>query len=120
MVMAPPHQPYRIPVSYGPKKFLRALTDVTAAPRRGAGRRSARRTRRRALPTSGLLELGAAARLFQGGLGLVGLGLVDALLDGLGGLVDQCLGLLEAQARGGADNLDHLDLLVAGGRQDDV
>ena len=33
---------------------------------------------------------------------------------------DQVLGLLEAEARELADDLDHLDLLVAHGRQDHV
>src|ERR671914_699256 len=62
----------------------------------------------------------APAGLFDVGLELLGLVLVDALLDGLGGLVDERLGLLEAQAGGRADDLDDLDLLVAGAREDDV
>ena len=45
---------------------------------------------------------------------------LDAFLDRLGRLVHQRLGLLEAQPRGGTDDLDHLDLLVAGSGQDDV
>src|SRR6476660_577921 len=68
----------------------------------------------------GLLDLDGAAGLFDLGLELLGLGLVDALLDGLGSLVDERLGLLEAQAGGRADDLDDLDLLVAGAREDDV
>src|SRR5690606_9718134 len=39
---------------------------------------------------------------------------------GLGGAVDQVLGLLEAEAGGLADDLDDLDLLVAAGLEDDV
>ena len=67
-----------------------------------------------------LLDLDGAAGLFELGLELLGLVLVDALLDGLGGLVDERLGLLEAQAGGRADDLDDLDLLVAGAGEDDV
>src|SRR6202012_2314660 len=47
---------------------------------------------------SELLELDAPASLLEVGLELVGLLLLDALLDGLGGLVDERLGLLEAAA----------------------
>src|SRR6185295_8896575 len=68
----------------------------------------------------GLLDLDARAGLLELGLELVGLVALDALLDGLGRLVDERLGLLEAQARDGADDLDHLDLLVACGGDDDV
>src|SRR3954451_13266917 len=67
-----------------------------------------------------LLDLDGPAGLFDVGLELLGLVLVDALLDGLGGLVDERLGLLETEARGRADDLDDLDLLVAGRRDDDV
>src|SRR3954451_24568480 len=67
-----------------------------------------------------LLDLDGPAGLFDVGLELLGLVLVDALADGLGGLVDERLGLLQAQARGRADDLDDLDLLVAGRRDDDV
>src|SRR3954451_12791291 len=67
-----------------------------------------------------LLDLDARAGLLELGLELVGLVALDALLDGLGRLVDERLGLLEAQARDGADDLDHLDLLVARGGDDDV
>src|SRR4051794_32773482 len=70
--------------------------------------------------SSGLLDLDGAAGLFDLGLQLLGLVLVDAFLDGLGSLVDERLGLLEAQAGGRANDLDDLDLLVAGRRQDDV
>ena len=73
------------------------------------------RDRRRAL-----LELDGRALLFELLLELLGLGLVEVFLDGLGGAFDQVLGFLEAQAGGGADDLDDLDLLVAGGLEDDV
>src|SRR3954453_12836888 len=68
----------------------------------------------------GLLDLDEAAGLFELGLELLGLFLVDALLDGLGGLVDERLGLLQAQAGRRADDLEDLDLLVAGAGEDDV
>src|SRR5881628_3655800 len=67
-----------------------------------------------------LLDLDASAGLLELLLELVGLVLLDALLDGLRGLVDERLGLLEAQAGRRADDLDDLDLLVAGSGQDDV
>src|SRR6478609_1624615 len=67
-----------------------------------------------------LLELDGGAGLLELGLELLGLVELDALLDGLGGLVDERLGLLQAQAGRRADDLDDLDLLVAGRREDDV
>src|SRR5690348_13098817 len=76
--------------------------------------------RRRLRSGAGLLDLDAAAGLFELGLQLVGLVALDALLDGLRSLVDERLGLLEAQAGRRADDLDDLDLLVAGCGQDDV
>src|ERR1700737_1061180 len=78
-----------------------------------------RRRRDRPRPSL-LLQLDASASLLEVGLELVGLFPLDALLDCLGGLVHERLGLLETQARGSADNLDHLDLLLAGARQQDV
>jgi hypothetical protein len=53
-------------------------------------------------------------------LGLVGRSLVDLLEDGLGGAVDEVLGLLETERGERADLLDDLDLLVAGSLEDDV
>src|SRR5690606_41557106 len=53
-------------------------------------------------------------------LDLLSLLLRDALLDRLWSAFDEVLGLLEAQARDGADLLDHVDLLVAGVHEDDV
>src|SRR3954451_467373 len=67
-----------------------------------------------------LLELDAVPGLLEFALQLLSLVALDALLDGLGGLVHEGLGLLEAQAGRRADDLDHLDLLVAGSGQDDV
>src|SRR3954447_8076531 len=72
------------------------------------------------LSMASLLELDAPAGLLELGLELLGLVALDALLDGLGRLVDEGLGLLEAEAGRRADDLDHLDLLVAGGGEDDV
>src|SRR5699024_3085615 len=51
---------------------------------------------------------------------LLGVFLGDALLQGLGSVVDDLLGFLQAQAGQGADNLDDGDLVGAGGLQDDV
>src|SRR3954466_12100268 len=67
-----------------------------------------------------LLELDASAGLFELGLELLGLVALQALLDGLGRLVDEGLGLLQAEAGRRGDVLDALDLLVAGGAEDDV
>src|ERR1041384_1655126 len=67
-----------------------------------------------------LLDLDAGAGFFELALDLVGLVLRDAFLDGVRGAVDQVLGLLQAQARDRADDLDHLDLLFAGAGEDDV
>src|SRR5215213_5002047 len=67
-----------------------------------------------------LLDLDGSPGLLELGLELVGLLAVDALLDGLGGLVDERLGLLEAKAGRRADDLDDLDLLIAGAGEDDV
>src|ERR1700761_6577680 len=67
-----------------------------------------------------LLVLDGGAGLFELSLELVGLVLLDALLDSLGCAVDEILGLLQAQAGGGTDDLDDLDLLVAGAGDDHV
>src|SRR5215213_6708097 len=67
-----------------------------------------------------LLQVDASAGLLELALELLGLVAVDALLDRLGGLVHECLGLLEAQAGRCAHDLDHLDLLLAGGSQHHV
>src|SRR3954449_4102336 len=69
---------------------------------------------------SRLLDLGRAAGLLDLLGETFGLIALDALLDGLGSLVDEGLRLLEAEAGGRANDLDHADLLVAGSGQDDV
>src|SRR4051812_11686332 len=74
----------------------------------------------RAPERGALLDLDGGAGLLELALELLGLVLVDALLDGLRGLVDERLGLLEAEAGRRADDLDDLDLLVAGACEDDV
>src|SRR5690349_1829658 len=68
----------------------------------------------------GSLELDGGAGALELLLGLLGRSLVDTLENGLGGAVDEVLGLLEAEARERADLLDDLDLLVAGGGENDV
>src|SRR5919106_5047003 len=77
------------------------------------------------IPTRGscscaLLELDGAPRLLDLRLDRLGLVLGGALLDGARGTVHEVLRLLEAEAGDRADDLDHLDLLVAGGGEDDV
>src|ERR1700719_278930 len=67
-----------------------------------------------------LLELDGSPRLLEFLLELGGLLAVDALLDRLGGLVDERLGLFQAEAGGRADDLDDLDLLVACAGQEHV
>ena len=63
-------------------------------------------------PCGSLLELDGCALLFKLLLELLSLGLVNVLLDGLGGTLDQVLGFLQAQAGDLADHLDDRDLLV--------
>src|SRR4051794_10038824 len=67
-----------------------------------------------------LLQLDGAAGLLDLALELLGLVALDAFLDRPRRLVDERLGLLEAEAGRRADDLDHLDLLVAGGGEHDV
>src|SRR4051794_38875611 len=67
-----------------------------------------------------LLELDGAAGLLEVGLELLALFALDALGDRLRRLVDERLGLLQAEAGRRADDLDDLDLLVARRGQDDV
>src|SRR3954447_17600596 len=83
------------------------------------------RTKPRPFPRVGsgpieLLELDASAGLFELALELVGLVALDAFLDRLRSLVDERLGLLQTEAGRRTDDLDDLDLLVAGSREDDV
>src|SRR5258708_26221773 len=74
----------------------------------------------RVLTSSRLLQLDAGARLLEFAFELVGLVAFDALLDRLGGLVDERLGLFQAEAGRGAHDLDDLDLLVARAGKDHV
>src|SRR3954451_14803551 len=67
-----------------------------------------------------LLDFDRRAGLFQLALDRVSLVLGHALLDGLRGRIDEVLGLLQAEAGDCAHDLDHLDLLLAGTREDDV
>src|SRR3954468_18081730 len=67
-----------------------------------------------------LLDLDGSAGFLELTLDRVGLVLRYAFLHGLRRGVDQVLGLLQAQAGDGADDLDYLDLLAAGSGQDDV
>src|SRR3954447_21824776 len=81
---------------------------------------SCRGCRGRSAPARASLDGDLGAGALEGGLSLVRSGLVDLLQDGLRGAVDQVLGLLQAEAGEGAHLLDDLDLLVAGGLEDDV
>src|SRR5690554_4796587 len=67
-----------------------------------------------------LLELDGGAGSLELLLRLLRVFLLDALEDGLGGLVHDSLGLTEAERRERAHLLDDLDLLVADGGEDDV
>src|SRR5688572_4756479 len=71
-------------------------------------------------PRARLLDLDGRPGLLELGLDRVGLLSGHALLDRLRRAVDHVLGLLEAEARDGADHLDHADLLLAGLGQHDV
>src|SRR5690606_3645359 len=75
---------------------------------------------RPAPPRCRLLQLDGRALLLQLGLDLLGLFLRHALLDRLRRVVDEVLRLLQAKAGQLAHDLDHLDLLLAGAREDDV
>src|SRR5690606_21796076 len=66
------------------------------------------------------LEGDRGAGALEGSLGLLGRLLVRALQDRLRGTVHEVLGLLQAEGRERAHLLDDLDLLVAGGLEDDV
>src|SRR5205814_1889464 len=67
-----------------------------------------------------LLQLDGGAGRLELRLRLLGVLLGNLFQDRLGGTVDQILGLLQAEAGERAHLLDDLDLLVAGGGQDDV
>src|SRR3954454_7559171 len=81
---------------------------------------TARRAGRPSSEAVRLLDGDAGSGALERLLGLVGGLLVGLLQDGLRCAVDQVLGLLEAQAGELAHDLDDLDLLVAGGLEDDV
>ena len=66
-----------------------------------------------------LLELDSGASRFEVLLELRGVVLRHGVLHDASGL-DEVLGFLQAQAGDGADGLDDLDLLLAGGLQDDL
>ena len=63
-------------------------------------------------PRRGSLDLDRRAGVFELLLELLGVLLGDAGLDHLGGRLDQVLGLLEAEAGRGADDLDDVDLVA--------
>src|SRR5205085_7141665 len=67
-----------------------------------------------------LLQLDGGARLLQLLSELLRLLFFDSLLDRLGRLVHERLGLFETQPRGRAHDLDDLDLLVSRSGQDHV
>src|SRR5215218_380233 len=71
-------------------------------------------------PKKGRGQLDAGSRLLELTLDRVGLLLRDAFLDRVGSAVDEVLRLLQAEPGDRADDLDHLDLLVAGALEDDV
>ena len=91
-----------------------------ARPSRSVAARSARSARSPIVRAGRLLDLDRGAGLFQLLLELLGVVLGDAGLDRLGGGLDEVLGLLQAEAGGGADDLDDVDLVGAEGLQDDV
>src|SRR4051812_27630328 len=73
-----------------------------------------------AMPGRGSLDGDGGAGALESGLGLLGGVLGDLLQDRLRRVVDQVLGLLEAERGQAAHLLDDLDLLVAGSLEDDV
>src|SRR3954467_2214977 len=72
------------------------------------------------LAAPGSLDLDGRAGFLEALLELLGFGLVDAFLDGLGSALDQGLGFAEAELGDRADFLDHVDLLAAVAGEDDV
>ena len=67
-----------------------------------------------------LLDLGLGAGFLQLGNQLLGVFLGDSFLQGLGAVVHQILGVLQAQAGSGTDNLDDTQLGSTGALQDNV
>ena len=74
----------------------------------------------RLMSKSDLFDLAGCANLFESSSDFLCVFLGDAFLDSLGGVVDDFLGFLEAEAGLLADDLDDLDLLGADVLQDDV
>jgi len=72
------------------------------------------------MPPSVILEFDRGTFGFELFLELLGVGLFETGLDGLGGAIDHVLGFLETEASRRADDLDDLDLLVASRLEDDV
>ena len=93
-----------------PNVIEHAETDAKKRPA-GAGR---------LMSESDLFDLAGCANLFESSSDFLCVFLGDAFLDSLGGVVDDFLGFLEAEAGLLADDLDDLDLLGADVLQDDV
>ena len=93
-----------------PNVIEHAETDAKKRPA-GAGR---------LMSKSDLFDLAGCANLFESSSDFLCVFLGDAFLDSLGGVVDDFLGFLEAEAGLLADDLDDLDLLGADVLQDDV
>src|SRR4051794_39137649 len=72
------------------------------------------------MPGTVSLDGDGGAGALESGLGLLGGVLGDLLQDRLRRVVDQVLGLLEAERGQAAHLLDDLDLLVTGSLEDDV
>src|SRR5918994_2227526 len=87
----------------------------------GAPRRDAAHTDSYLMPVaSKLLQLNRRAGFLELGLEGVGILAAQGLLDGVGGLVDEGLGLLQAESCRCPDDLYDLDLLLAGSLEHDV
>src|SRR5580765_3233188 len=69
--------------------------------------------------TQPLLDLDLTPGLLELLRNALGLSLVDALFDVLGGAIHEILSLLETETGELADDLDDLDLLVAGALEND-
>src|SRR3954462_14710853 len=84
-----------------PEDWLQARCPIVRKAKQGKRKpRHWRGLRESGLPNGGLLDLHCPAGLFDLALELLGLVALDALLDGLGRLVHERLGLLEAETRG--------------------
>ena len=67
-----------------------------------------------------LLNLNLGAGFLKGGLESLGLCLGNLLLDRCGSAVNEILRFLQTQTELGLDNLDHVELGLTGGLQDDI